>query len=57
MPSDIRQYETYEGYLITKNLKERTYSIYSQNKEFLSTVNFGELNDEIRELRASEDRN
>ena len=45
-----KKYEIFNGYLITHNPRERTYSIYSKTGKFLSTVNDGELSDEIRDL-------
>ena len=38
------------NYIVTTNKKERTYTIYTVYGEFLSTVNDGELMQEIREL-------
>lgn len=50
-----RLYKKYLGYYITENKKERTVSIYSPRWEFLSTVNEGELNAEIRRIENGED--
>lgn len=49
-----KKYEVFNGYLITHNPRERTYSIYSKNGEFLSTVNDGELSSEIRRIEEDE---
>ena len=45
-----KKYEIYGNYLITWNPKERTYTIYSKDGEFLSTVDDGELKAEINRL-------
>ena len=44
---DIKNYSIYRGFKITYNPKERTYTIYTRNNQFLGTVNDGELNSEI----------
>ena len=44
-------YELIEGFIVTRNPKERTYTIYSPSGEFLSTVDDGEVMAEIRELK------
>lgn len=48
--TNIKNYSVYKGFYITDNRKERTYSIYTKQKEFLSTVGYDELDSEIREL-------
>ena len=50
-----KQYKILNGYFVTYNARERTYSIYSQRGEFLSTVNDGELNAELNRLDRGED--
>lgn len=47
----LKQYEVIDGYFVTENKKERTYSIYTKNGEFLSTVDYGELSAEIALLK------
>ena len=50
-----KKFKKYQGYLITENLRERTISIYDSLGGFLSTVNEGELNAEIRRLENNEE--
>lgn len=45
-----KKFRWVNGYIVTENTKERTYSIYSKTGEFLATVNDGEVLNEIREL-------
>lgn len=45
-----KKYEKIGDFIVTRNSKERTYSIYNLKGEFLSTVDDGELMAEIREL-------
>ena len=46
----LKQFFTVGNFKVTDNKKERTYTIYDENEQFLSTVNYGELNSEIQEL-------
>ena len=46
-----KKYDIIDGFIITWNPKERTYTIYTKSGEFLSTVNDGELKSEIDELK------
>lgn len=46
-----KKYEIFDGFLVTWNPKERTYTIYTKSGKFLSTVNDGELKSEINELK------
>ncbi len=46
----LKQFFTVGNFKVTDNKKERTYTIYDENEQFLSTVNYGELNSEIHEL-------
>lgn len=45
-----KQYDILGNFCVTKNPKERTFSIYTRDWVFLSTVNEGELYSEIEEL-------
>ena len=45
------KYETVDGFIVTRNYLDRTWTIYTKNKEFLSTVDDGELSSELRELK------
>ena len=47
---DIHNYKIYGHFKVTYNPKERTYTIYTMSNGYLSTVNDGELNSELREL-------
>lgn len=43
------------GYMVTDNKRERTCTIYNPNGEFLSTVDDGEVMNEIRKLEGESD--
>lgn len=45
------EYELIDGFIVTRNHTDRTWTIYTRNKDFLSTVDDGELSSEIRELK------
>ncbi len=45
-----KKYEIIGNYLVTWNPKERTYTIYSKEGKFISTVNDGELKEELDQL-------
>ena len=47
---NLKNFETYGNFRVTYNPKERTYTIYTKGNLYLSTVNDGELNSELREL-------
>jgi hypothetical protein len=50
-----KKFEVFNGYLVTHNSRERTYTIYNRQGEFLSTVNDGELYSEIEKIENEED--
>lgn len=43
-------YQVFGNYYVTRNHKERTWTIYDKNWRRLSTVDDGELTSELREL-------
>lgn len=50
---NLKKYEIYGRFKVTRNDKERTWSIYTWDGEFLSTVDDGELHSELELLEAS----
>lgn len=51
---NITNYKPYDDFLITENSKERTVSIYTKDKVFLSTVDHDDLSAEIERIKNSE---
>ena len=49
---NLKKYEIFGRFLVTRNDKERTWSIYTREGEFLSTVDDGELSSELELLDA-----
>ena len=47
-----KMYELVYGYPVTYNAKERTWTIYSPSGDFISTVNDGELLEEIQSIKS-----
>lgn len=46
----LKNYSIHRGFHVTYNAKERTYTIYTSDDKYLSTVNEGELNSELDRL-------
>lgn len=47
---NLKKYEIFGRFKVTRNEKERTWSVYTMEGEFLSTVDDGELNAELELL-------